>query len=210
MAGKITSLTTQKKNKTRVNVYIDGEFALGLAGIEAARLRVGQWLEDAEIESLLAADERERSHQQALHFLSFRPRSAQEVRRNLAKKDFSPATIEASLERLERAGLVDDLAFARYWVEQREQFRPRSSKMLRYELIQKGIKQDIISAVLETVDDEKLAYQAGTAWARRNSALEQQDFKRKLSDYMLRRGFPYAIVQSSVQRLLQESLNRDE
>ncbi len=36
MAGRITALRTQKKNPDRVNVYLDGRFAFGLAAMEAA------------------------------------------------------------------------------------------------------------------------------------------------------------------------------
>ena len=80
MTGTITALIAQKRNKDRVNVYLDGEFAFGLAAIEAIRLRQGQVLSDEEIEHLKALDEIERAHERALNLLSYRPRSAQEIR----------------------------------------------------------------------------------------------------------------------------------
>ena len=201
---KVTALKVQKRNNKRVNVYLDEQFAFGLAATEAARLRVGQWLEDADIEALQAADERQAAYQRALNFLSYRPRSVQEVRQNLAEKEFAQVTIEDTLERLEQVGLVDDLEFAHYWVEQRQLFRPRSAAMLRYELGQKGIDRDTIAAVLETVDEENLAYQAARRRAEQLSTLSPGDFRRKLGSFLARRGFPYSIVRATIDRLQNE------
>ena len=124
MAGRITSLSVQVHNPDRANVYLDGEFAFGLAMIEAAKLSTGQFLTDADIEALKQFDEGERAHESALNLLSYRPRSEQEVRRRLGRKGFSEPAIEQAVQRLLRARLLDDEAFARYWISNREQFRP--------------------------------------------------------------------------------------
>ncbi len=138
MAGKITALNAQKRNHRRINVHIDGQFAFGLAAVVATRLQIGQYLTDRDIEELETADSLQVAYDRALHFLSFRPRSLKEVRQSLSKKGFSEMTVEATLQRLEESDLVNDLEFARYWVEQREQFRPRGTAMLQYELRQRG------------------------------------------------------------------------
>jgi len=195
----------QKRNKKRVNVYLEGTFAFALFATNAARLRVGQWLSDSEIEVLQAADGKDEAYARALHFISYRPRSTQEVRRRLAEKSFSDTMIETTLERLQRAELLDDLEFARYWVEQRQQFRPRSTTMLRYELRQKGVHEETIAAALEMVDDEETAYQAAHQWAQRPSNLTQKDVKRKLSAYLARRGFSYSVARDAIARLQDEN-----
>jgi len=134
MAGTITALRFQKRNKYRVNVYIDGQFAFGLAAIEAARLRVGQTLSDDDVARLRMRDEVERAYERALNFLSYRPRSEAEVRRNLRKKNVEEEVVEEVTGRLTRAGLLNDQEFARYWVENRLQFNPRGARALRHEL----------------------------------------------------------------------------
>ena len=75
-----------------MNIYLDGEFAFGLAGIVAAWLKLGQELGEEKIASLKAEDEREVTYQKALHFLSYRPRSSAEVRQNLLKHGLSERT----------------------------------------------------------------------------------------------------------------------
>jgi len=125
MAGTITALRFQKRNKDRVNVYLDGQFAFGLTAIEAVRLRVGQMLSDDDVARLQVQDEVERAYERALYFLSYRPRSEAEVRRNLRKKNVEDRVAEVVVERLTRTGLLDDQEFARYWVESRLQFNRR-------------------------------------------------------------------------------------
>lgn len=210
MAGKVTGLSAQKRNRRRINVYVEGQFAFGLAAVVATRLQVGQYLSDSDIEELETADSQQVAYDKALHFLSFRPRSMDEVRRNLSEKGFAEMTIEATLHRLEAAGLVNDLEFTQFWVEQREQFRPRGTAMLRHELRQKGVADETIALSLEQVDEEELAYQAAYRQAERLSALPPKDFGRKLGSFLSRRGFPYPIVRETVTRLRKELCpNRD-
>jgi regulatory protein len=201
LSGKVTALTRQKRNIKRINVYLDGEYALALPEIEAARLKIGQWLDDGEIAALREADERERARERALNLLSYRPRSLEEIRRNLEEKEFSEQTIEATLQRLENAGLVDDLEFARYWVEQRRDFRPRGAAMLRYELRRKGVSRRIIEQILANLDEEELADRAARAWLERKRNLEPEEAKRKLYGYLVRRGFAYSIVRETLEHL---------
>jgi regulatory protein len=206
MGGKITALIVQKRNKERVNVYLDGEFAFGLALIEALKLQKGQLLDDADIERLKALDEIEVAHEHALNYLSYRPRSVEEVRRNLrqSKKKFSEATIETVIERLKRSGLLDEAAFARYWVENRSQFKPRSARALRYELRQKGVGDPAIQAALENLDEESEAYRAAQSRLHRYAQTDEETFRKRLGDFLTRRGFSYSIVRTALDRLWEE------
>src|SRR5512140_2269438 len=104
MAGTITALVAQKRNTDRVNVYLDGKFAFGLALSEAIRLKRGQVLSDADIKRLQAADDVEKAREKALSFLSIRPRSEWEVRQNLHKAGYEAATSDRVLERLRGVG----------------------------------------------------------------------------------------------------------
>jgi len=200
----ITGMQVQKKNPDRVNIYLDGEFAFGLARIVAAWLKNGQKLDEAKIASLLEEDGRERAYQQAMLFLSYRARSEEEVRRNLRKHEYSEPVIETVLERLRVARLADDDGFARAWVDNRSTFRPRSRKALALELRQKGIPEETVRSAIEGVDEAALAYQAALKRAPRLSGLEWKDFREKLGGYLGRRGFPYAVVAETVTRVWNE------
>jgi regulatory protein len=200
MAGKITGLRYQKTNPDRVSVYLDGRFAFGLPAILAARLKTGQFLTDAEIEALQAEGDTEKTYNRALDFLGYRPRSRQEIDRYLQKRDVPQVQIEAVIGRLEHAGLLDDEAFARYWVENRERFRPRGLRALRYELRTKGVSEEIIDQVLETVDAPESAYRSAGKKAQQLSCLDRQTFYRKMIAFLSRRGFAYEVAREVTDR----------
>ena len=94
MAGKITALKLQKKNKERVNVFLDDEFAFAVTLTVAATLRKDQHLDDEEIEHLKQGDQRNKAYDRALRFLGYRPRSVSEVIKYLADKKFLKEVIE--------------------------------------------------------------------------------------------------------------------
>jgi regulatory protein len=200
----ITALEIQQNNQERVNVYLDGEFAFGLPAIDAARLRKGQQLSDDEIATLRQTDEIARAFERVVRLLARRPYSTAEVRRYLEKHTTAVPIIEEVLTRLAQLGYIDDRAFATYWVENRERFRPRGPQALQHELRQKGIPNDIITEVLESVDRSDSAYRAAQERVRRLHGLSLQEFKTKLGTFLLRRGFGYDIVREVVDRLIHE------
>ncbi len=204
LAGTITALKEQTKNKGRVNVYLDGTFAFGLADTIAATLRVGQSLSDDDIARLRQRDARERAYDQALRFLRYRPRSADEVSRYLAGKEVPPEVIAETLARLAGAGLLDDRAFAHFWVENRTSFRPRSARALRFELRRKGVSDGAIEAALGALDEREAAYQAARARAARLEHADRETFYRRLGEFLQRRGFGYELARETVSRLWRE------
>jgi regulatory protein len=210
MARRITAIEPQKKNPQRVNVYLEGEFSFGLASIVAAWLKVGQDLSEEKIASLKADDEREATYQKALHFISYRPRSSAEVRLNLIKRGISEPLIDETLNRLKQAGLVNDEAFARAWVENRNSFRPRGKPVLRMELRRKGLADEIIQSVLDTqVDEDFLAREAARKYVRRLASLEWPEFRQKLGGFLARRGFSYAVIAPVVSEVWKEAQMAD-
>jgi regulatory protein len=208
MSGTITSLVVQEKNKERVNVFLDGEFAFGLAMLEALKLRKGQLLSDVEIARLKALDEIEVAHERALNFLSYRPRSVAEVRRNLVDKGFSEEAIDIVTARLVEARLLGDEAFARYWVDNREAFGPRSARALRFELRKKGVPDADIASAVEEVDEDSAAYRSAQSVAKRHANADWQTFRKKVGDFLLRRGFQYGTAKDVIKRLWEESGDR--
>jgi len=192
---KITAIEPQKKNPSRVNIYLDDAFAFGLAKIVAAWLSVGQALPEEKIAALQSEDAKEMAMQRALHFLSYRPRSVEEVRKNLRKHEISEAVIDDAVERLQRNGLLGDAAFAQAWVENRSTFRPRGKRALQMELRQKGLADDLIQETLnETVNEEALALEAARKYVRKLSGLDWQEFRKKLGGFLARRGFGYDVI----------------
>jgi len=198
-------MKVQLKNKGRVNIFLDGEFAFGLTRLVAGWLKVGQELDEKKIAELHAEDESEMAYIRALNFLSYRPRSIAEIERNLRKYKVPETIIPAIIERLKEKNFVNDHDFAKMWVENRNTFRPRGKRALRLELRQKGILDEDIQSILDDlVDEEALAYQAGIKKAKKLANLEWQDFRRKLGAFLARRGFSYSIISPLLRPLWDE------
>ena len=210
MVQRITAIEPQQKNPQRVNIYLDGEFTFGLAAMVAAWLSVGQEMGEEKIASLKMQDEREITYQKALHFLSYRPRSSAEVRQNLSKRGISETLIEETLNRLQNTGLVNDEAFARSWVENRNTFRPRGKPALRMELRRKGLSDEIVQSILDTqVNEADLALTTARKYARRLTGLEWPEFRQKLSGFLARRGFSYITLTPVVSEVWKETQMAD-
>lgn len=209
MAGTITALQIQKRNKERVNVFIDGQFALALTAIAAASLRKGQLLSDAEIERLKADDELDKAYNSAVRYLGYRPRSQAEIERNLRDKGYAPEVTEHVIARLRQEQYLDDEAFAQFWLENRERFRPRGRQALRYEMKQKGLDPAVIESTLADLDEDESAWSAIEGKFYRWKSLEEQEFKQKVMAFLSRRGFNYETASGAANRAW-ASLNESE
>ena len=203
---KVTAIRAGRREK-RVNVFLDGKFTLSLEAELAVRegLGVGQELAESDLEALAQADISKRCLDAALHYLGYRPRSEAEIRGRLQKRGFDRGNVELTIAKLKEQGLVDDLAFAQFWRDNRQSFSPRSQRLTRSELRQKGVAEDIIDQVVAEVSDEESAYRAAQARARRLPRSDYQSFRRRLGEYLKRRGFGYGVIKPTVERVWQEA-----
>jgi len=204
MKQTITALTLQKRNRERVNVFLDGEYAFGLARIVAAWLVVGQELSDEKINQLRVEDEREVAYQRALRLIQYRPRSEREIRQVLGRHAVPEERTEEVIERLKQSGLINDAEFAQVWVENRAELHPRSRRALAYELSRRGVDAQVIEQSLEEIDDDAMAYQAAQRQARKYKDLEWNDFRQKMYRYLAQRGFNYGASAQAITRIWQE------
>lgn len=200
MAGTVTALKAQRA-KDRVNVYLDGEFAFGLALIHALWLKIGQKLSDENIAQLKAADTLEKVQQRAVNFIAYRPRTEREVRQRLKKAGADDETIGDVLARLKSAGLLNDEAFGKAWVESRLRANPRSRRMLAWELRQKGVGDEDVQAALEDVDDEEAALRAAQKRWPKLKSLEPRERRRKLMEFLARNGFDFQTIESVIAKV---------
>ena len=200
MNKTITALTVQKKNKERVSIFLDGEFAFGVSLSIAERLRKDQVLTSAEIEQLQSDEQYSKAYNAAVRYLSYRQRTQQEMTRYLTQKEYPDEVVTTTLERLLEYRYLDDEEFARSWLSDRTRLRPRSARALRYELRQKGVANDILDDVLQELDEEEAAWNAVQSKLDRWRALDEWPFQQKVSAFLGRRGFGYDVVRSVIER----------
>jgi regulatory protein len=206
MDHEITALKAQKKNPNRISVYLDGEYAFGLARIVAAWLRIGQQLSEEEVDRLKQQDSLEVAYQKALRFLGYRPRSEVEIQRKLSEQGYMEDVVTTVIQRLKENGFLGDEQFAHDWVENRTTFRPRSKRMLALELRQKGVGEEAIQrAMAETGDEDNLAYQSAIKYVHRLAGADWETFRKRLGAFLLRRGFSYGTIAPILRQVWDET-----
>jgi regulatory protein len=155
----------------------------------------------------------------AARFLATRPRSRREVERRLQRAGASDEVTQATLQRLEQQGYVDDGAFVRWWGEQRDRHSPRGRRMVEAELRSRGIGHEAIDAFREAWDDPDRApgdeLLPGTDAERAAAALERHLRGRPMPDdpkglqrigmFLMRRGFDAETVRSTLRRAARPS-----
>jgi regulatory protein len=209
--GKITALRTGKGRSQRVNIYLDGKFAFSLDPEVVAKegLQTEQSLSAEQVAALVESDRYQRCFNAAIHYLNYRPRSEFELRDRLRRRGFDTETVEIVISRLKEQGLVDDTAFARYWAENRESFSPRSRWLTRVELRQKGITDEIIAEAVNVIDDETSAYKAALGKAHSLRQVDDENFRRRLGEYLKRRGFSYGVISHTVEQVWRDQKGGD-
>ncbi|MFA5611892.1 MAG: RecX family transcriptional regulator [Anaerolineaceae bacterium] len=206
MENVITDIQAQKRNRNRVNIFLDGQYAFSLDRMAAAWLTVGRQLSVEDISRLQEKDEFQTALNRALHFLSYRARSRQEMQTYLQNKGYETGLIDRVIAKLTEERLIDDLDFAQNWVDNRERFRPRSQSLMRLELRQKGVAESEIEQALQIsdLDDFALAMKAGKKLSRRYQLLDKPEYDRKLAASLQRRGFSYSVVRECLPLLWKE------
>jgi len=207
--SKITELREGRGREKRVQVFLDGSPVFSLQADVAAQedLHVGQELTSQQIAQLTDADRLQRCLNASTHYLGYRPRSESELRLRLRRRGFDNKSIEAVLLKLKEQEYLDDVAFARFWKDDRNTFSPRSQRLIQRELRQKGVNEEIIEQVVTTIDEDESAYRAASNRYRRGIITDYQQFRRHLGNYLLRRGFSYEVINRTMERLWQEYTN---
>jgi regulatory protein len=202
---RITAISTQVRRPDRVNVFLDGQFAFGLPATVAADhgLAVGDALDAARVEELRALDDTAKATEAAIRLLTVRPRSVKEIRDRLARKGYAEETIEVALERLRDWRYIDDDAFARYWVENRESNRPRGRRLLQQELRFKGVDRETTERALADagIDEQAGALEIARTKMRSYRDLDEAAARRRLGAFLTRRGYGYDVIKPTLEAL---------
>ena len=207
---RITALERQPRRR-RVNLHLDGSQSLVLSVEICVQfgLRVGDQLSTDRLAEISDAEARHTALKSALRLLAYRPRSEAELRARLARKGVSDATLETTVARMRELNLVNDSEFARLFVESRDRTSPRSRRNIAAELRSKGVDRGIVSQSVSTLVDEDAAWRAAARRAPSLASLPYQGYRRRLADFLLRRGFDHETVRLTVARACVEAGHRE-
>lgn len=177
-----------------------GDLELAAEVAAEARLRKGDSLDEARIAELEALDRRFACAQKAWSLIALQPRTRRELEKALRQRKFAPQDIEAALEKVARAGHLDDAAYARQFVEQKAASAAQGPRLIAQQLKARGVSDEDLGASLAPAEDparQRAAARAVlTKWLATSAAREPDPRKRARSaaGRLMRRGFDPEIV----------------
>jgi len=208
---KITAISVQVRNKSRVNVSVDGRyrFSLEIQQLAELGLRVGAEFTEEELTALEEESKFGKVYVRALEYCLTRPRSRRELGDYLYRKTrskrgkegqilegISPELAERVRARLDEKGYLDDERFARFWVENRNVRKGSSMRKLQSELSAKGVERSIVDSVLvasdrtDTEEIDKIIIKKA----------KRYDDRQKLVAYLARQGFSFDAINEGIDR----------
>lgn len=200
----ITALKAQK-NKKRVNVYLDNKFSFGLdlENILSNSLKIGKVLTEEQISDIVKKGEFTKTYDKVLNYISVRPRSEKEVMDWFRRKKVHHSIQADIIAKLKRLKFLDDSEFAKWWVDQRITFKGKPLKIVKIELLQKGISRDILEKILaETVVDEKeLIMRQLRKIEGKWQGMDTSERKQKITQYLQRKGFTWETIKDGMEKL---------
>ncbi len=196
----ITAIKQQEKLKGRYSVFVDGKYAFSLSDTTLldARLTPNMEITGEQLASYKQLSADDKVYGNALRYAAMRLRSRWELQNYLQRKQASPDLALQIMDKLQRVGMIDDLAFAQAWVENRHLLRPTSKRKLQQELQVKRVPSEIIQQVLqadETTDSTSL----NDIIERKRRQTKYQD-DLKLMQYLAGQGFGYSDIKNALQQ----------
>jgi regulatory protein len=214
MPGKVVALRLRRGGR-KVAVEMAGTDSFSLSLALAAELHSGQTLEEEAIERLIGRDRVESVFRQCVALIARRPRSRAELERYLRGRKTADGETQEVLERLAERGLMDDRDFARQWVDNRQEFRPRSVRALRMELRKLGVADPDAREALESVNESDAALAAARKKAARLYSTVRGDpqprrtFENKLTAFLASRGFNFDLSRETARTVWQDWTDRE-
>lgn len=206
--GKITSIESQKKNRNRISIFLDGKYAFGLHQdvLLQNNLYSGLDLNESDIQKLVDADALLRAKEASIMYLGHRARSEHEVRTKLKGKGFSEKIVDQVIKRLHELSYLNDEQFAHNFTRNRFNHKGYGPKRIQADLRRLGIAGPLIEKALDELLPDKKVIDSALAEAekrlrrlRRETNLTKK--RKKLFDFLLRRGHTVDVVREVIDKI---------
>lgn len=199
----ISKISPQVKRQGYYNIYIDGKYELSLSELDLASsgIKTNQNIDEKKLKELKNTQAKSKSYNFAIRYLALRPRSSHEVSEYLVyRKGFNQEEAEYTIHRLTNEKYINDQDFAEMWVRNRMLLSPKSERVLRLELIKKGVDKQLIDNVLVSLSEQDML---DSIIEVINKKLRQQKFrdKQKLTESLSRQGYNYGLIKKAFEEL---------
>jgi regulatory protein len=215
LSSIITKIEAQKKNKDRVNIYINHEFAFacGAELIYIHNITRGRSMEKADLEDIINEDNYIKGKNCALHFLEMSFKSHKQVVDKLTAKEFDIKTIDRVMEFLKQYDFIDDKRFVDLFIK--EKIRSSGKNKIKFSLMKKGLPEELIKDELNKVTNEQqleIALKLAEKKIRILSKSEKDIKKlyKKTADYLVRSGYDFGLINEILGKITKDVDNEGE
>lgn len=205
---KIAKFTTQKKNKDRLNVFVEKDgreefaFAVDVDVFIKYDLSKGMELEDEFVRDVLQAEEEQKAYKASVNYLSYRMRAVSEVWDYLVKKEVSEGVIKRVIDRLKEQRYLNDTEFAKAYVQTKFNTSPSGPNKIKRELEQLRIDPNVVETMIETITHEDQLEKAGKFVNKKQMETNRRsatEVKQRIQQTLVQRGFSFDIISEAIQ-----------
>ena len=202
----VTKIEVQKRNKERVNIYIDNEYSFSLSTelVYKEGLKTNENIDLEKIKSIAKEDDYIKCKNAALKIVEKSYKSEKELKDKLLLKGYDNLTIDKTLNFLKEYNFLSDTNYVKMYVKDKS--RLQGKKKIKYDLIKKGINDNLIEEEISNIDeDEEREVAYNMALKKYNVLSKRESDKYKLSQkiyrFLLSKGYDYDIVSYAVKRV---------
>lgn len=210
----ITKIEPQKKNKERVNVYINEDFAFAcsLELLYYHKLKKDMEVSIENLEEVVREDNYIKGKNIALKYIEKSMKTEHQVRTLLIKKEYSDEVIDKVVKFLESYDFLNDTRYVESYVKQKIQSDGKNK--IKFSLARKGIAEELIKEVLSKINTEDEVAVALKFAKKRfdilcKSERDKNKILNKISQSLLGKGFNYSIINEVLPKLSFKDLDED-
>lgn len=203
----ISKIQVQKNNKDRVNVYVNDEFLFACSNelVYYHNLKKGLELEKDKIIEVVEEDNYIKAKNAALKILERSYKTEKEMYDKLLSKEYDDKTIQRVIKFLKEYSFVDDIRYAELYIK--DKIKVHGKSKIKFSLVNKGISEEIIESKLNTISNEQEELTALKLGEKKYKTLIKSEknylkLKKKLSDYLLRNGYNFSIINKVVNSIV--------
>lgn len=211
---KITKIEYQKKNKNRVNIYLNDSFAFGVDLNIMIKYSLAKYmeLEDEFIEEILKAEEEINVYNYALSVLSRYAKSEKQLRDKMIEKGYDQEFIDNAIIKLKQQRYLDDERYSDMLINSKINISKYGKRRIKEALYERGINKEIIEEKISQLSNEDEIERAYLLGGKKLRTLKEEDTRKKtikLSNYLINKGFEFSTVKKVVTKLFDESNDND-
>ncbi len=198
---EITSITIQERNKKRCNLFVDGEFFVGISleSVLKYRLKKGLKLSEKELSTIVFENSKTDALALAINYVSKNLKTKKQVKTYLTGKGFSEEIVWYCIDKLKDYKYIDDVEYAKRYIESTSNNQGR--RLIEYKLMSKGVKKEDIAIAYEdcVAQNDENAFNVAKKHIK-NKEINKENLS-KTYRYLISRGFTYEETNNAISKI---------